>query len=297
MNEEVNREYKNSVFVDLFGQSTFRMQLFRTLHPEMVDVTDDDLRTITLKQVMTNHPYNDVALQVRDHLMIFVEAQSTWSFNILIRILLYYADTVQGYIIDHNLDIHSSKKLTIPAPEFYVIYTGKKKIHKKITLKKNFNKNKSCGVDLEARVISGESKDIIGQYIIFCHVMDEQVMKYGRTRKAAEETIRICRNRNVLEEYLKERKKEVINIMITLFDQNFAVEQYGKVQKEEGRVKGRKEGWKEGRVKGRKEGKMIEFISIRKEDGWKKTDIIKKVVDRFGVDQKEAEKYYKNVCG
>ncbi len=81
--------------------------------------------------------------------------------------------------------------------------------------------------------------------------------------------------------------------MITLFDQKYAVEQYGKVQKEEGFEKGRRRGRREGR----EEGKIIEFISIRKEDGWKRTDILKNVVDRFGVDKKEAEKYYKDVCG
>ena len=257
------------------------MQLFRTLHPEMGDVTDGDLKTITLKQVITNHPYNDLALQVRDRLMIFVEAQSSWSYNILIRILLYYADTVQGYIHDHGLDVHSSKKLKIPAPEFYVIYTGRGQVPDQITLKKHFYTNKRCGADLKVKVITAESKDIIGQYIIFCHVLDEQVRIHGRTRKAVEETIRICRKRKVLTEYLKEREKEVIIIMITLFDQKYAVEQYGKVQKK----------------KGREEGKIIEFISIRKEDGWKKKDIIINVVDRFGVDKKDAERYYKKVCG
>ena len=97
------------------------MQLFRTLHPEMTDITDADLKTITLKQVITNHPYNDLAFQVRDRLMIFVEAQSTWSVNILIRILLYLADTIQSYLNDRNMDIHASRKLKIPVPEFYVI--------------------------------------------------------------------------------------------------------------------------------------------------------------------------------
>ena len=53
MNNPVNREFKNSVFIDLFGQEVFRMQLFRTLHPEIQDVTDADLKTITLKQVIT----------------------------------------------------------------------------------------------------------------------------------------------------------------------------------------------------------------------------------------------------
>ncbi len=134
MRNPVNREYKNSVFIDLFGQDVYRMQLFQTLHPEMSDVTSAELKTITLKQVIT-----------------------------------------------------------------------------------------------------AETNDIIGQYIIFSHVMDEQTRKYGRTRKAVEETIRICRTRSVLVEYLRGREKEVLEIMITLFDQEYAMEQYGRSLKEEGR--------------------------------------------------------------
>jgi len=55
---------------------------------------------------------------------------------------------------------------------------------------------------------SAVSDDMIGQYIIFSHVMDEQIKKYGRVREAALETIRICRARNVLKKELKERGKD-----------------------------------------------------------------------------------------
>ncbi len=39
------------------------------------------------------------------------------------------------------------------------------------------------------------------------------------TRKAVTETIRICKDRNVLSEYLLEIEKEVVTIMISLFDE------------------------------------------------------------------------------
>ena len=94
MDRAVRREYKNSVFIDLFGQDKYRLQLFQTLHPEMPEVTAADIETITLRQVITEHQYNDMAFLVNDRLMVFVEAQSTWSVNILIRILLYLADTI-----------------------------------------------------------------------------------------------------------------------------------------------------------------------------------------------------------
>ena len=69
--------------------------------------------------------------------------------------------------------------------------------------------------------------------------LDDQIRKYGKKREAAEEAIRICRSRGVLINYLTEREKEVIEIMIMLFNQEYAMQQYGYEQKEEGREEGR----------------------------------------------------------
>ena len=38
------------------------------------------------------------------------------------------------------------------------------------------------------------------------------------TQKAVTETIRLCKDRNVLKEYLLEREKEVVTIMMSLFN-------------------------------------------------------------------------------
>ena len=242
MTDEVKRDVKNTVFVDLFNQDEYRLQLFQTLHPEITDVTADELQIITIKRVITNHQYNDLAFLFRNKLMIFVEAQSTWSINILIRLLLYLAETIQEYMHERNMKMHAKGKHKIPMPEFYVIFTGTDEIPKRISLKKDFFCSELCQIDLEAKVYNVETDDIIGQYIIFCHVMDEQIKKYGRVREAALETIRICRDRNVLKKYLEEREKEVVNIMIELFNQESAVKEYGEERREEGW----KEGWKEG---------------------------------------------------
>ena len=64
-----------------------------------------------------------------------------------------------------------------------------------------------------------DSDDIIDQYIGFCRVCNDQVALNGRTLKAVKEIIRICRDRNLLREYLSERETEVEEIMLTLFDQ------------------------------------------------------------------------------
>ncbi|MCM1122023.1 MAG: hypothetical protein NC416_05520, partial [Eubacterium sp.] len=40
-----------------------------------------------------------------------------------------------------------------------------------------------------------------------------------RNEKAITETIRICKDRNVLREYLEDREKEVVSIMMSLYDE------------------------------------------------------------------------------
>ena len=76
---------------------------------------------------------------------------------------------------------------------------------------------------------------------------------HGKTRNAVLETIRICKDKNVLKQYLLEREKEVIDIMMALFDQQKAVEQFGYEMKEEGRAEGHREGRAEGKLEGKKE--------------------------------------------
>lgn len=68
-------------------------------------------------------------------------------------------------------------------------------------------------------IYESDTDDIINQYIIFCKVFNEQTKQHGMTRKAVTETIRICRDRNVLREYLAQREKEVVTIMMSLFDE------------------------------------------------------------------------------
>ncbi len=82
-------------------------------------------------------------------------------------------------------------------------------------------------VDAEVKVLYQEDENnIIGQYIIFCKVYNEQRKKYGQTKKAVTETIRICKDRNVLKEYLENKEQEVVDIMMTLFDDEQVLEAY-----------------------------------------------------------------------
>jgi len=218
----VKRNIKDCVFTDLFSNKKYLRELYLSLHPEDSQVTEDDLTDITIENVLVNNLYNDLGFRVGNRLIILVEAQSTWSPNILIRSLIYVTTTYQKYINEKNLDVYSSKKIDIPKPELYVVYTGDRKERPaELQLSKEFfPDSKNISLDVKVNMIYGDtSDDIISQYVLFTKVYDEQRKLYGRTRQAIEETIHICKEKDVLKEYLESRETEVVTMMMTLFDE------------------------------------------------------------------------------
>lgn len=172
-------------------------------------------------------------------MVILTEAQSTWSVNIIIRVLLYLVQTYHDYLVQTKQPLYTSKQVQIPEPELYVIYTGERQERPtEISLSKEFFCGKECAVDVKVKIIydgtvseeTGEG-DIINQYVIFTKVCNEQVKLYGKTKKAILETIRICKDRNVLREYLESREKEVVDIMMVLYDQEEVIQMYGESER------------------------------------------------------------------
>ena len=218
---KAKRTAKNSVFLDLFQDKKNLLKLYQTLHPEDTEATEDSLTDITIENVLTDNLYNDLGFIVHNRLMILVEAQSTWTMNILVRVLLYLAQSYHEYFQRTRQDYYKSRKVKMPKPELYVIFTGNKgQRPDKISLSKEFFEGADIDVEVKAKVIyESDTDDIINQYILFCKVFNEQTGQYGMTQRAVTETIRICRDRNVLREYLAEREKEVVTIMMSLFDE------------------------------------------------------------------------------
>ena len=220
--KNIKRNAKDTVFRDLFSDKKYLLQMYLALHPEDTNITEDDLDIVTLESIFMNGVYNDLGFLVRENqLVILVEAQSTWSPNIVIRSLIYLMATYQEYFNKNNIQLYSSVRARMPKPELYVIYTGEKGSHPDaLSLKDEFFQNADCCIDARVKIIYlQDSDDIINQYIGFCRVFNEQVHKYGRTLKAAKEIIKICRDSYLLKEYLGERELEVEGIMLTLFDQ------------------------------------------------------------------------------
>lgn len=259
---EPKRNVKDSVFTYLFSQPEYLKQLYLVLHPEDTEVREDDFKLVTLENVLSIGQHNDLGFQVRDKLILLVEAQSTFSHNIPLRMLMYLGNTYKEFVEENRLPIYHEAAVSIPRPEFYVVYTGdKKKIPEVLRLSDLYEGQGAADVEVKVLRDDGEG-DILDQYIQFCEIQVEQVKLYGKTDEALSNILRICLERGILAPFLTSRMKEVAEIMTTLFDQEkvWEIERYNIAQenRKEGRQEGRQEGYKEMLQKMLKKASILE---------------------------------------
>ena len=165
----VNRGAKDSVFCDLFEKPEYLIQLYRVLHPEDKVTQEDDLTIVTLTSVFLKGIYNDLGFMLGNRLIVLVEAQSTFAYNIVVRLLMYLAETYRRYIDQNDLDEYSTTPMELPRPEFYMVFTGEGENKPDvISFRKDMPGMENSPVDLEVKVIYNSAEgDILYQYIVF----------------------------------------------------------------------------------------------------------------------------------
>lgn len=251
MKGKVKGKVQCSLFENLFGEPNRVLRLYKSLHKEdCEDISVEDISIINLgnDKSFTNKQYNDLGFLVRDRLIVMVEAQSTWSINIIIRIFLYLAESYDTYIKEKGLDIYTKTKVKIPKPELYVIFTGyNKKVPERISLSEEFFQGDNSYFEVNVSVIDiNNAEDIALEYILFCKIYQEQYRTYKENKKAIEEAIRICLDEDILKEYLRDKQNKVGDIMLYTLTQEYKEE----CIREEGMKEGMREGMKEGERKG-----------------------------------------------
>ena len=125
--EKTNRNYKDSVFVDLFARDITAKEnfisLYNALHGTKLDVETTDVQPVMLEQVLYMKYYNDIAMLIDGKIVILIEHQSTINKNMPFRFLEYIARIYEK--ITTKDEKFGRKLVKLPIPEFYVFYNGK----------------------------------------------------------------------------------------------------------------------------------------------------------------------------
>jgi hypothetical protein len=258
------RNSKDSVFVKLFQDKKNVLRLYQELHPEAVDVTEDSITIETLHSLLVNGLFNDLGFTVNNQYILLVEAQSAWSPNITLRMLLYLTESYKHIIDQTRQSTHSSKRIDLPVPEMYLIYSGPRQVPDRLSLRQDYFGGKG-DLDLAVRVLHTADQTIYGQYVGFCRIFDRNRRIYGNSLECAKTTVEQAITQDCLSEFLLNYRSEVITMMEQLFDEDVArkifVESETKHLIEENRAEARKEGITEGIQQGKAigltEGKAI----------------------------------------
>ncbi|MCM1133197.1 MAG: hypothetical protein NC340_06965 [Ruminococcus flavefaciens] len=237
----VNRKSKDSVFVRLFQDKENILQLYKELHPEVTDVTVDDIEIQTLESLIVNKQYNDLGFTVKDKWVMLFEAQSTWNPNMPVRMLSYLNETFINYIRDTEQSVHMTQKVKLPFPELWIIYSGEEERPSVVSFNDEFFDGKAP-IDLKIKVLRETNSTLAGQYIGFCRVFNEQRKKYNNSIEAAKETYRICIKAGYLAKFMEKHEQEVIDMMAELFDEKYQREQYDRAARRINYEAGKNEG-------------------------------------------------------
>ena len=239
----VKRNLQDSLFRDIFKDPENQLRAYRSLHPDDTTATVSDLRTVTLESVIVDDIYNDLGFLVRDQLIILIEAQSTWSPNILVRELIYLSRTLERYIHDNEFDVYSSKLIPIPMPELYVVYTGdRKSVPEQLSLEEMHWKCESEFFKFNVKVISTESDNIIGQYLKAVGSLKNAMKTNDDIQKAVSDTIDECIRNGILSDYFTKHRKEAERYMLFFLQDEYISRTHDKTVRDEGREEGREEG-------------------------------------------------------
>ena len=132
-----NRNYKDSVFVDLFAKDITAKEnfvsLYNALHETNLDYKTTEVKPVMIEQVLYMKYYNDIAMLIDNKIVVLIEHQSTINENMPFRILEYIARIYEKVVETKNK--FGKKLVKIPLPEFYVFYNGKEDFPLEKTLK------------------------------------------------------------------------------------------------------------------------------------------------------------------
>ncbi len=254
-----NYTLKDSLFIDLFSDKMRLIQLYKSLIDDERQINPEDIEILTIQNIILRGIYNDLGFRVKDEIIILMEAQTTYTTNIVLRILFYLSETLKNYIIDSsenkNLnELYNTKPRIIPKIKLFVVYTGDKMmqdhdLHLKDVMVEN---DIISDIDMKVRVLcTGNKKSILGQYILFTQIYTKQKKECKDIETAVKNMIEICMNDEILKEYLEYRKMEVQEMITAFTTQEEAFESFLKDEVRAGEKRGEKIGEKRGEEKGK----------------------------------------------
>ena len=247
----INKKFKDSLFTKLFCEPDQLRELYCALGGVTLP-PDVPVSINTLENVLYMDLYNDISFEIGGKLVVLIEHQSTINPNIALRLLLYYSKVTEKRVKGNAL--YSRKHLSIPWPEFYVLYNGPESFPDEETLRLSdlYENPKDLGLpevlspslDLKVKVINineGRNEAIVNkckklsEYTTFTAKIRSFLNEGDSLEEAIEKAVKYCSKHGIMDEFLEIYGSEVLSMILMEWNTEDAIAY--------AREEGREEGW------------------------------------------------------
>lgn len=294
----LNRKYKDRLFRFIFSDKGNLLQLYNAINDSHYN-NPDDLVITTIDDVVYMGMKNDLSFII-DDVMSLYEHQSTYSPNLPLRGLFYFSAMYRNYIEPMKQKLYTDSPLRIPFPVYLVFYNGsmEEPERKEILLSDLFIQNgKGLQPALECTALLlninvghnqklMEKCRILKEYAQFIHTIRSKISVGLPFQEAVETAVEDCISKNILSEILRKNKAEVIDMILTEYDEN----EFREFLKEDSWKKGHEAGVQDGIKTGIKTG-IREIIRTFTELQLPKEQLLEKLTNSFSLSVEEAEEY------
>ena len=316
-----HRNYKDTVFRMLFSDRKNLLSLYNAVSgahyedPEMLEI-------VTLENAIYMGMKNDLAFIIDTDLFLY-EHQSTYNPNMPLRDLFYISSEYQKLV--NKKSLYSSVLQKIPAPQFIVFYNGTEKekdswVNHLSEAFQNLSGNPKLELEvLTININEGHNLELMEQ----CQTLKEYAQYVNCVRRyakkfeladAVEQAVDECIHKNILSEFLRKNKAEVIAMSIFEYDEEREIELIRRDEREIGEQIGKAIGQKIGEEIGAKkerqkaeqelkrvrenldksqENAIQSMISLCQRLGGTKEQAIEELQENYGLTKEQAKEKIK----
>ncbi len=237
----VNRNYKDTVFRMLFSDKKNLLSLYNAVNQK--HYTDpEDLEIVTLENAIYMGMKNDLAFIIDTNLYLY-EHQSTYNPNMPLRDLFYISNEYQKLLDKKSL--YSSSLQKIPAPNFIELYNGSDTLsdfteHRLSSAFENLSGEPKLELIVTVLNINEGHNALLMEH---CQALKEYSQYVAKVRKyassmslnqAVEYAVDECIKENILADFLRKNRAEVISMSIFEYDKEEEEKKLRKAEYEAG---------------------------------------------------------------
>ena len=298
---KINKKYKDRLFRLIFQDKKDLLELYNAINNS--DYTNpEDLTITTIEDVVYMGMKNDLSFLIDDVLNLY-EHQSSYSPNLPLRGLFYFSSLYREQIELVKQRLYTNSPLYIPFPQYLVFYNGTKEEPERQELKlsdlfSTNGKGATPALECTALVLNinlGHNRRLmekckaLKEYAKFIETIRENVGAGMVFEEAVEKAVDVCIKKGILSEVLRKNRAEVIEMILTEYDEN----EFRDFLKEEAWNEGHKAGIERGMRTGLIEGTIKTCMDFQ----ISKEQTIEKLKKDFSMSEEEAkqcvEKYWK----